>query len=607
MPLLTRSIWASWRSGHGIHHEQTRVIRSSVLTIEYPQLLSPLNTRSVIVSHLPLPWTKSDSTNCHPRGRSQARFSSCVSALLAGCLIAGCSAAPQQSEAPAAVASTADAKPAAARNVILMIGDGMGAAHIGYLQLFAQRSPNSTFPDGTTAFDRLAADGEVSLSMTSSVDHLVVDSACSATQLATGQPALSETIGLDADGNPAQTILEYAESLGKATGLVTDTRITHATPAGFAAHVAHRSMESEIAVQMLSSGADVLLSAGLRSFVPQGASSDDGIEDIPYRYSSKRHDDLNLLQQARDKGYATVFDRDSMLHSDADRILGLFADAAMMDGIRDGSTRNDPDRTEPTLAEMTRKALDVLNEDEDGFFLMIEGGQIDWAGHNNDAGRMLHELLRFEEAIAVVLDWIEDRDDTLLVVTADHETGGFGISYSKANIEQPREVTGSGFADRPYEPNFNFGTNDELATLYAQKKSFFEILLEWNATEHRSPELLRELIVDATGLEMTIEEAEQVARNVENRWYVEGNYYLSAEETPAICDFPSFYVYGEGDRSASIARVLADQVNVTWGTGTHTHAPVPVFAYGMPTLEREFDRFLHHTDIGQLLFAGFGP
>lgn len=559
------------------------------------------------MSHLPRSSSKSDSTNRQPRWTHRLGLVPCLVLLLSVFISAGCSSPPLQTEESASTDTPTEVSPSAARNVILMIGDGMGAAHIGYLQLFAQRSPNSTFPDGTTAFDRLAADGEVSLSMTSAFDHLVVDSACSATQLATGQPARSETIGLDADGNPAQTILEYAESLGKATGLVTDTRITHATPAGFAAHVAHRSMESEIAVQMLSSGADVLFSAGVRSFIPQGMSSDTGTEEIPYRYSSKRHDDLNLLQQARDKGYATVFDREAMMQSDASRILGLFADAAMMDGIRDGSTRDDPDRTEPTLAEMTRKALDVLSQDENGFFLMVEGGQIDWAGHNNDAGRMLHELLRFEEAIDVVLEWIGDRDDTLLVVTADHETGGFGISYSKANIGPPQDLPGSGFADRPYEPNFNFGDNDQLATLYDQKLSFFEILLEWNASEEQSPELLRELIVGATGLAVSLADAEQIASNVENRWYVEGNYYLSAEETPAICDFPSFYVYGEGDRSAAIARVLADQVNVTWGTGTHTHAPVPVFAYGMPALQQEFDRFLHHTEIGQLLFEAFGP
>lgn len=530
-----------------------------------------------------------------------------VLALLAAAALVGCGSAATNVEGGGAQSVAPATAPTHAKNVILMIGDGMGAAHIGYLEIFAKHAPNSTFPDGRTAFDRIAEDGEVSLSMTGPVDHIVVDSACSATQLATGKHARSETIGLDADGNPAQTVLEFAESLGKSTGLVTDTRITHATPAGFAAHVAHRSMEPKIAEQMLASGADVLLSAGLRNFLPQGSASATGTEEIPYPFQSRRTDDLDLLEQARAKGFTTVFTRDALEATPADRILGLFANSAMMDGILDAQTRDDPSRTEPTLAEMTRKALDVLSRNDNGFFLMVEGGQIDWAAHNNDAGRLLHELLRFEEAIAVVQDWAANRDDTLVVVTADHETGGFGFSYSKAHLDPPQQLPGSGFAGQPYEPNFNFGRYEEIATLYEQKRSFFDLLVEWNQSEERSPERLRELIVDATGLTVTLEDAEQIARNVENRWYVEGNHYLKIDETPAICDFASFYVYGEGDRAAAISRVLADQTNVVWATGTHTHAPVPVFAWGPRGLEQRFDHLLHHTEIGRLLFEAMRP
>ena len=155
------------------------------------------------------------------------------------------------------------------KNIILLIGDGMGPQQIGLLQEYAMRAPQSIYQGKPTAFEKFAEVSTIGVSMHGPGESLVVDSACSATQLATGVVSNSEMIGLDIDGNRVETILEKAKRLGKKTGLVSDTRITHATPAAFASHQLHRSMENKIAEEMIETATvDLLLSGGLRHFLP---------------------------------------------------------------------------------------------------------------------------------------------------------------------------------------------------------------------------------------------------------------------------------------------------------------------------------------------------
>ena len=167
----------------------------------------------------------------------------------------------------AQMASTGNVAP---KNLILIIGDGMGPQQIGLLEAYARQAPRSVIEDRTTAFSRLLAEGGVlGMSMTHAANVLNTDSASSATQLAIGKPSGPEMIGIDIDGNPDPTILEIAKNRGKSTGLVSDVRLTHATPASFAAHRPQRTMENEIAVDMLAAGVDVMLSGGLRHWIPQ--------------------------------------------------------------------------------------------------------------------------------------------------------------------------------------------------------------------------------------------------------------------------------------------------------------------------------------------------
>jgi alkaline phosphatase len=498
------------------------------------------------------------------------------------------------------------------RNIILMIGDGMGPQQIGLLQDFAKYSKTSVYHNRGTALQMFADEGRMALSSTSPYGALVADSACSATQLATGKPALNGVIGLDAQGNTVQTILEKAKTLGKATGLITDTRITHATPAAFAAHQPHRSEENAIAVDMIQNDVDVLLGGGLRHWIPQHSSSDDAalialINDPNFLINSKRIDNRNLLLEAESMDYTLAFTAQQLEKVTSGKLLGLFSSDAMIDGIAYSNCKAAGTCVEPSLAEMTKKALDLLSKNEDGFFLMVEGGQIDWAGHSNDAGDLLHQMIKFDESVQAVYDWVKDRTDTLVVITGDHETGGFSFSYSRNEIpEADSTIAGTGFSDTSsiYKPSFNFASPNVLDKLYAQKKDFYQI---WHsaggdfAGKEPTPSALKNEINNSTAFTVTLAEAKRILEHEDNHYRVDGHDDLAGEQFPRVDDFEEFYVYGEEVHLNLIARVLAKHQNTVWSTGTHTHTPVGVISWGPGTAHFEFNGLTNHVEIGSQL------
>jgi alkaline phosphatase len=194
---------------------------------------------------------------------------------------------------------------------------------------------------------------------------------------------------------------------------VANSTITHATPAAFAAHIRNRHREAEIAVQLLEGKVDVLLGGG-RALFKTGLSG----------YKFVRTDGRDLIEEARQKGYVYVETRDELLavEPENDHLLGLFNEGNML-------TRHPA----PTLAEMTDKALDILSQNEKGFFLMVEGSQIDWASEDNDINYMIQEQLLFDLAIRRAIRFAMDDAETLVVVTSDHEAGGMFISEDPPN------------------------------------------------------------------------------------------------------------------------------------------------------------------------------
>ena len=276
------------------------------------------------------------------------------------------------------------------RNVILMIADGFGPASAA-MGAAAKGAP--------LAFDSLLV-GSVE---TSATDSRVTDSASSATAYACGSKTYNGAIAVDSRRQPCRTVLEAAEAAGLATGLVATSRITHATPASFAAHVESRAQEAEIARQMATSGVDLLFGGGLDTF--RGAL--EGGE---------------LLVEMDDGRWTMATDRQAF-----DDLRALPA-AALLAGSHLAYEVDRDDTDQPSLAEMTVKALNLLAASEQGretgFFVMIEGSRIDHAAHGNDPIGHLHDILAYDEAVAAALAWAAADGNTLVVSTADHETGG---------------------------------------------------------------------------------------------------------------------------------------------------------------------------------------
>ena len=297
----------------------------------------------------------------------------------------------------------------AAPGIILFIGDGMGDAHRTAARWAAVGQ------GGTLAMDAMPYGG---WARTTAADGSITDSAAAATALATGVKTNNGVIGQDPDGTPLVTILERAQSHSMAVGLVTNTQMTHATPAAFAAHVDNRSMMVEIAEQMLAARINVLLGGGEDEFLPASAVG-------CYPEAGERTDSRNLIAEAITAGYTHVCDAAALSAVEplsTTHLLGLFADEGM----------NRP--FSPSLVEMTQAALDILTQDPDGFFLMVEGGQIDWASHQNDAQNAISDTLGLDEAVSAAMVHPGVAAGTLVIVTADHETGGMSADLVSSGL-----------------------------------------------------------------------------------------------------------------------------------------------------------------------------
>lgn len=496
------------------------------------------------------------------------------------------------------------------KNVIMIIGDGMGPEQVGLLLTYARQAPHSVLGDKTTCFDRIMEkDGSLGISLTNAHNVLVTDSAASGSQLATGQPSGSEMIGLNYRGESVPTVLERAIQAGKSTGLVTDTRVTHATPAAFAAHQPHRKMGDAIALDMLTLGPDVLLGGGLGNWIPQEANTKDSgvrkeLEEITQgsvAIKSKRKDSQNLLARARENGYGLVFNR-SQLAGASGKVIGLFAASAMPNAIAVSNSLNDPDRSVPTLEEMSVKAIDILSQNDQGFFLMIESGQIDWAAHSNDAGLMLHEMIQLNDTVNAVLDWAENREDTLIILTADHTTGGFGFSYTARDLPRAKPFPGITFKDHEYKPGYNFGDPGILDRIYSQKLSYGDLFAKFYqlAKKEQTPENLSLLVNQYTAFPITIAQAERILETEDNPLYLADNRKFNAKRVPKLDNKDEFYPSQKfSNIHALLALAVAGDQFVVWNTGGHTNTPVLVFTKGSARARKPFAGVIHHTQLGQ--------
>jgi len=300
-------------------------------------------------------------------------------------------AAATHAHAPAAPAD-ATARP---RNVILMIPDGCGPAAITLARLVSGRP---------LVLDSLL----VGAVQTHSADSHVTDSAAGGTAYATGVKTRNRMLGVDPDERPLGTLIEAAEARGLATGLVTTADLTDATPAAFVAHVARRTLQDSIAVQMIEHHVDVLLGGDWRRWRPVLA-------------GGSRRDGRDLLAEHRALGGTVVTTPAELAAARTLPLLGLFGtDAIDLEIDRDTLLA-------PSLAQMTGKALELLRPAPRGFFLLVEGGRIDDAGHDDDPAALAREVLGYDRAVSLALAFARRDRHTLVVSVADHETGGLGL------------------------------------------------------------------------------------------------------------------------------------------------------------------------------------
>ena len=410
------------------------------------------------------------------------------------------------------------------KNVIMIVGDGMGPAYTTAYRYFKD-DPNTPNIESTIFDDILL--GRAS-TYPAPVSGLVTDSAASGTALATGHKTYNKAIGVDVDGKPLQSVLEYAKSIGKSTGLVVTSQINHATPASYTAHAASRKMYDEIANQYFDSKinnqhkVDVMMGGGVKYF---------------------KREDRNLIEEFKASGYQVIDDYKQLSQINNDKVLGLFADVGLPWALDEQPHR---------LKNMAMAAIDRLDNNNNGFFMLIEGSQIDWGGHANDIASAMAELDDLAVTIKWLRNYVDKNPDTLVIITADHSTGGFTIGAN---------------GDYAWHPEFirHLKSSPEEIAKKQIKNSF-------------DPQVI------SNELGFTLTDSEIATLNTA---------FTSSKE---LLDKKPLY--------NAIKKVIDIRTNTGWTTGEHTAVDVPVFAFG--SNKHEFVGQIDNTDIAKKIFKLLG-
>ena len=506
------------------------------------------------------------------------------------------------------------------KRLIFFLSDGMGPAHLTLAR------------DSGACGDALVLDDHlVGASRTRSTDSLVTDSAAGATAYATGHRTYNRVVGEVPEGadrdvdftgegrgvqnatssrrpiRPAGTIVEGAQLAGMRTGIVTTTRVTHATPASFSTHVADRDDENEIALeQVYSLDLNVILGGGAGRFL--------GKDAFPAR--SARDDARDLMADAEHRGYAIARDAGSLREVVAEmvaeeseessgersrggnasaapfakrrfgpRVLGLFADSHLayeiddlagdgLAGFRNGATPSREDFEAPSLVTMLDAALAVLDarfaehDNDEGFFLLVEAGRIDHAAHANDAGAVVGEICAYDRAFKRAVEYVASRDDALVVATSDHDTGGVSVGCC--------DVYGTDVAKLvALRRSAEFVANDVVARMLATGDVAF-----WSAesSTHNAT------VVEAVRA-IAVASLAAAGRDVSDESDAIGAADLSAIAAAAI----EAIAAGDGATRTyegyALQNLLGEVMNrangVGWTSRAHTGVDVPVFAHGV--------------------------
>ena len=336
--------------------------------------------------------------------------------------------------------TTSDPKP---KNIILLIGDGMG---------LTQMSTTYYYKKGESNFSKFK---HLGLHKNQPTSHKVTDSAAGATAFSAGVKTYNGAIGVDKDTTPVTTVLEILAQDNWSTGLVATSSIVHATPASFYAHTASRQSYEEIAKQLCYAPVDFFAGGGLDFF-------------------AKRADGQNYVDTLKARGY--IMDTEK-LSTKSFTLENKYGYLLAPDGMKPVSAgRGD------FLTNATKMAIKYLEQDEDGFFLMVEGSQIDWGGHANDADYVIQETLDFDKMLGYVLDYARKDGNTLVIVTADHETGGLSLSaatiFGQADYGKITPSFSTGNHSAALIPVYSYGPGAELFTGIYENNTIFNKMLQ---------------------------------------------------------------------------------------------------------------------------------
>lgn len=458
------------------------------------------------------------------------------------------------------------------RYVFYFIGDGMGPAQIQAAQYFHKIETRN--PDAKLVMNTFPRSALVS---THADNTLITDSAAGGTALATGYKTTNGVIAKLPDGRDVKTIAEAVREKGYAVGIATSVRISHATPAAFSAHNMSRSMENEIAVDQVNSGFEYYAGGGYRHFVARGNTR--GLK-------SKRKDDRDLVAELKENGYTTFVGENrrdafrALTPGKGEKVFAALAYSALDYEI---DRKNSPDgpNAMPSLAELTEKGIAVLEAQERPFFFMVEGGKIDWAAHCHDAAATIWDTLAFDAAVAKAVDFYKKHpEETLIIVAADHETGGMamGISMdSKGYFLNLAELL-----------KVKVSTEDVLSGVYPRLYK-----------EHRDRSVRQGIYFDYLtenfGLSgLTPGERKMLVAAMETE---DKNQTAPAEEQVT-------YGYAYSPTMIAVAHLVSYRARLNWTSYVHTASLISIAAMGSGT--EAFSGFMDNTGIPRTLASILG-
>lgn len=476
-----------------------------------------------------------------------------------------------------------------AKYSFFFIGDGLGLQQISAAEAFLAAQQKETKPGVVRlSFSHFADQG---LCTTYSSNSFITDSAPAATALATGYKTDNGVIGVDPSKTYSfTTIAELAKQAGQRVGIVSNVSLNHATPAAFYAHIPSRNSYYEIGQQLIASGFDYFSGGGIRKAT---AKDKDG---------NPRED---LYKVAAKDGFTVVRDRESIMGLTAEK-LPVLAVNAMLD--EDDAMPYALDQTDKdvTLAEFVQKGIELLDNDK-GFFMFVEGGKIDWACHANDAASSIYDTLAFSDAVNVAIQFAAKHpDETLIVVTGDHETGGMSLGFSGTEYASffdkigNQKVSYIGF-DKEIaalrEAKGTAATLDDIKDYITQMFGLtFMSADDYNALVAKAKEAKDKNIYHRLGMALSPAEQKQIADALALSMTGEKN------NTPGTQEF---LLYGGYEPlSIQVTHILNNKAGIGWTSYAHTGIPVPVFASGVGS--ELFRGYYDNTDVAWKFFSILG-